>query len=93
MKKNDIFTIAIVVIVALTASFFISRSLVNRAGGRDQTAPVVDPIDNKFPLPDAKYFNCNSINPSRKTANLTGDATCTATNQPQTEQTQTNEEE
>lgn len=64
MKSKDYYTIAIVVIISLTASFFISKALVGKTGGRNQSAPVVDEITADFPLPDDKYFNCLSINPA-----------------------------
>lgn len=65
MKQKDIAMIIVVAAVAALASFFISRSLFASGNNRTQKAAVVDPITTDFSQPDPKYFNSDSIDPTK----------------------------
>lgn len=65
MKQKDILLIAVVVVVSGTASFFLSKFLFNTPKNRQQKVEVVQPISAEFPQPDSKYFNSNSIDPTK----------------------------
>lgn len=64
MKQKDIAVIALVVVLSAIASFIVSNMLFSSEGSRRQKAEKVDVITADFPLPDKKYFNEKSIDPT-----------------------------
>lgn len=66
MKQKDIALIIVIAAVAAMISFLSSRALFQSGGNRQQQAEVVDVISTEFTLPDEKYFNENSINPTQQ---------------------------
>jgi hypothetical protein len=65
MKKRDISLILVVVIISGFASFFISRWAFASTSKRQEKVEVVDAITTDFNLPEARYFNNQSINPTQ----------------------------
>ena len=65
MKQKDIALIIIIVAISGVVSFLASRWIFAKPADRQQKAEVVDVITSDFPLPDSKYFNNNSIDPTQ----------------------------
>jgi hypothetical protein len=65
VKQKDLFLIAIVVIVSGAASFVLSKYLFSTPKNRQEKVEVVQPISADFPKPDSKYFNSNSVDPTK----------------------------
>lgn len=65
MKQKDILLIAIVVLVSGTASFIVSKFLFSVPKNRQTKVEVMQPISSNFPQPDPRYFNANSIDPTK----------------------------
>lgn len=74
MKQKDIAVIIAVTFFAAVASFLIANKLFVTPKNRQQTAPVVDVINSSMTAPDKRFFNSDSINPTRN-------STTTGTNQ------------
>lgn len=66
MKRKDILIIIAVAVVSAIFSYVISNAVF---GGTDSSkllsAPEVQPISADFPQPDPRYFNKESLNPTR----------------------------
>lgn len=65
MKKKDIGIIIGVAIISAILSYVISSTLF---GGEDKynlTTPIVQPISADFPATDPRFFNPQSLNPTR----------------------------
>jgi len=65
MKQKDIALIIVIVAVSGIISFLASRWIFARPADRQQKAEVVDVITSDFPLPDSKYFNAQSVDPTQ----------------------------
>jgi len=65
MKDKDIILLIVVVFISGVASYFLSNTLITSPKNRKATVEVIEPISNNFPLPSNKYFNENSINPTK----------------------------
>lgn len=65
MKQKDIILIVVVVIISGALSFVLSKFLFSIPNNRQTEVEVVQPISAEFPTPDTRYFNANSINPTR----------------------------
>lgn len=65
MKQKDIALIVVVAIVAGVISVFASRFIFASGTDRQQKAEVVDAVSTDFIKPSDKYFNANSIDPTR----------------------------
>lgn len=65
MKQKDLALIILIAGVAAFASFFASKALFASGNKRDQKAEKVELISTEFALPDSKYFNTKSINPTQ----------------------------
>lgn len=65
MKQKDLALILVVVIASGIISFVVGRLVFASPKNRQQSVEVVDPITTAFPLPDNKYFNGSSINPTQ----------------------------
>ncbi|MCA9327142.1 hypothetical protein KDA14_01300 [Candidatus Saccharibacteria bacterium] len=65
MKQKDIAVIIIVAFISAVVSFILSGKLFVTPENRQQSVEVVDAISTQFDLPDARYFNAESINPTQ----------------------------
>jgi Flp pilus assembly protein CpaB len=65
MKQKDIALIVVIVAVSGLISFLASQWVFARPGDRQQKVEVVDVITSDFPLPDTKYFNNTSVDPTQ----------------------------
>ena len=65
MKQKDIILIAIIVIVSAVISLFASKALFGSPKAANKQAEVVSPITADFPEPDTRYFNNQSIDPTK----------------------------
>lgn len=65
MKQKDIALILIVAFVSAVVAFLVSNWAFGGERGREQTAEVVDVITDEFSRPPQKYFNANSVNPTK----------------------------
>jgi hypothetical protein len=65
MKQKDVALIIVLVAISGVISFLVSGWIFGKPADRKQKAEVVDVITSDFPLPDVKYFNNNSIDPTQ----------------------------
>jgi len=65
MKQKDIALIIVIVAISGIISFLASQWIFARPADRQQEAEVVDVITSDFTLPDSKYFNNQSIDPTQ----------------------------
>lgn len=65
MKQKDFALIVLIAGISMFVSFFASRALFSSGEKREQKAEVVDVISTDFVLPDSKYFNTDSIDPTQ----------------------------
>ncbi len=65
MKQKDIVTIGVVVFVSAIFSLIISSTVISPPKKRSTKVETVQKITSDFPLPNAKYFNKNSVNPTQ----------------------------
>lgn len=64
MKQKDIVVIVVIAFLSSIFSFILSGKIFVTPANRQQAVEVVDKITTDFKLPDARYFNSNSINPT-----------------------------
>lgn len=65
MKQKDIVLIIAVVVISGTFSFILSKYLFAIPKDRETKVEVVQAISPEFPQPDPRYFNANSIDPTK----------------------------
>lgn len=65
MKQKDVALILIVVFVSVVASIVASKLIITSPKNRQQKVEVVEPIIADFPKPDSRYFNTNSVDPTK----------------------------
>jgi hypothetical protein len=65
MKKKDFTLIAIIIVVSGMLSFVLSNILFSSPKNRQEKVEVVTKITPDFMVPDNKYFNADSINPTQ----------------------------
>lgn len=68
MKKQDIPLLIIVIIISSIISLFLSRAIIGTPETEPQSAEIVEPITDDFPIVDSRYesfFNDESINPTQ----------------------------
>ena len=65
MKQKDIALILIIAFISMVFSVILSNVLISSPKSRNQTAEVVSKITPEFNQPDQKYFNQNSVNPTK----------------------------
>lgn len=65
MKQKDIALIAIIVFISAALSFFVSKSLFSNNKPENKQAEVISVITADFPAPDSKYFNAQSVDPTK----------------------------
>jgi hypothetical protein len=65
MKQKDLAIIIAACVFAGVLSVLLARVVFATPKSRQQKVEVVEAISTDFTLPDAKYFNINSINPTQ----------------------------
>lgn len=65
MKPKDIGIIAGVAVVSAIFSYIIAGYIFNGDKSYSLKAPSVEPISAEFKLPSDKYFNKDSLNPTK----------------------------
>ncbi len=65
MKQKDILTVGIVIFVTAIISYFVSNKLFAAPANRQTPVEVVTPISAEFTQPDSRYFNKDSLDPTR----------------------------
>lgn len=66
MKAKDWSAIGVVVIIAAIISFVIANIFLGGKHAPRLKVEVVEPISSDFPLPNKKYFNEDSLNPTQE---------------------------
>ncbi|QQS68981.1 hypothetical protein IPP75_03605 [Candidatus Saccharibacteria bacterium] len=66
MKQKDIAVIIVVAIFSAVVSLLLSTKLLISPTNRQQKAEEVDKISTTFNLPDERFFNEASINPTQQ---------------------------
>lgn len=66
MKSKDWEVIGIVVVVAAMITFAVATLLFGGKNTKILKVEVVSPISSDFPLPNTKYFNEDSLNPTQE---------------------------
>jgi hypothetical protein len=64
MKSKDLATLAVVVLISIFVSVGLSKVLFS-SGQKKLTVEVVDPISAEFTTPDKRYFNNESVDPTK----------------------------
>ena len=64
MKQKDLILIGAIALFSAVASWLISTKVFVAPTNRQQPVEVVDVIKADFPLPDKRFFNTDSINPT-----------------------------
>lgn len=65
MKQKDIVMILIMAFISAVAAFLLSNWLFGGRQAGEQTAEMIDVITDEFQQPPEKYFNTNSVNPTK----------------------------
>ena len=65
MKQKDLTTIIVVVIISAVFSIILSSQFISSPEKRSTKVEVIAPITADFPIPNKKYFNEKSINPTQ----------------------------
>ncbi len=65
MKQKDITLIVVVTIFAGVFSLLISKYIITPSDSLTASAEVVKPITSEFIIPDPRYFNTESNNPTQ----------------------------
>jgi hypothetical protein len=65
MKQKDILTIVAAVIASVIVSLLVSSKVFAPPKDRMQQVEVIPSISSNFNLPDSKYFNSGSIDPTQ----------------------------
>lgn len=65
MKQKDYLLIGIVIVFSTIVSYLITSQFIGGPGKKSDSAEVVHKLTADFKLPDKRYFNQNSINPTR----------------------------
>lgn len=65
MKQKDLILIVIIIAVSTIVSFVLSGMLISPPSSRQQDVEKVEAITTEFPLPDKRFFNKDSNNPTK----------------------------
>ena len=65
MKQKDILLIGVIVVVAAVFALLFSNLVISSPKNRSEKVEIVDAITSEFNLPDSKYFNDQSIDPTK----------------------------
>lgn len=66
MKSKDWSVIVVIIVIAGLISLFLSNFLIGSKKLGKLKVEQVTPLSSNFPLPNKKYFNSNSINPTQE---------------------------
>lgn len=64
MKKTDIALLAIIVIISLTAAYFVGRAVMGQTKQGEVQVEVVEPITSDITPPNETIFSKEAINPA-----------------------------
>lgn len=65
MKQRDILLIVVIGIVSVVVALVLSNFLFGSPDQKQQKAEVVDKITADFTAPDERYFNAESVDPTK----------------------------
>jgi hypothetical protein len=65
MKQKDIALIVLAVGVSSIISYFVANTFIASPKNRTAKVEVVEKISSEFTRPSEKYFNGNSVNPTK----------------------------
>ncbi len=65
MKQKDIALIIVAIVISTVASFVVSKTLITTPKNRKAQVEIVEKISSDFPSPSNKYFNKDSIDPTK----------------------------
>ncbi len=65
MKQKDLAVIIASAGISIVLAFIVANLLIGSPKHRQAEVKVLDPISSNFPIPDDKYFNSESINPTQ----------------------------
>ncbi len=65
MKRKDLGLIAVVAIISAVISIVASNIFLSSASQRSQKVEKVGRLNSEFIKPSDKYFNSNSVNPTK----------------------------
>ena len=65
MKQKDLMLIVAIVVVSGIFSLILSSIFISPSKNRTTKVEVVDKIYSEFKQPDKKFFNANSIDPTK----------------------------
>lgn len=65
MKQKDIALIIIIAFVSAVISLVLCNMIITPPKNRSAQVTIVKKIDANFPVPDTKYFNTQSFDPTR----------------------------
>lgn len=65
MKQKDVIIIVVIAILAGAGSLVFSNLVISSPKNRQEKVEIVDAMSPSFKQPDPKYFNANSINPTK----------------------------
>lgn len=66
MKQKDIALVLVMVFISAVVALLVSRWVFASPGNRHQSAEIVDVLSPDFPAPPPKYFNADSVNPTKQ---------------------------
>jgi hypothetical protein len=65
VKQQDIATILLVIGFSAVVSLFVSKAIFAPPKNRQQSIQQVQAITSDFPMPSAKYFNSQALDPTK----------------------------
>ena len=65
MKQKDFLTIGLIVFISGLISYFVANALIGSPSKHNVKVEKVEAISSDFNKPDSKYFNAQSINPTK----------------------------
>lgn len=65
MKQKDFALIAVVIVISVVFSLVLSNAVIGSPKKNQLKAADVDALSASFPLPDEKYFNDKSLDPTQ----------------------------
>ncbi len=65
MKQKDFILIIVVVFISGFVSLFVTKLVIAPPKNRQQKVEVVEAISTEFNKPSDKYFNSNSVDPTK----------------------------
>ncbi len=65
MKRKDILIIVVIAMISGILSLVLSNLFITAPKNRQEKVEVVELISPEFKRPDSRYFNADSINPTK----------------------------